>query len=187
MKKFVVILAVVSIAVCSVFSVSAASKNDLIAKLKEVPPANNEVFLDGAIKMIRNSNFTEDQIDKLIPLLDEAKQVLPENKGAAAANYTKEQQDKVFDILDRGCAITGYSYKVTHFNGTNAEGQTVAGSDFGIVMYDNNNNKILEYTDGIVKAGVDSEVNPVMYACLAGGLLLLAGAAAIIIVRRKNA
>lgn len=54
-------------------------------------------------------------------------------------------------------------------------------------MYDNNNNKILEYTDGIVKAGVDSEVKPVMYACLAGGLLLLAGAAAIIIVRRKNA
>ncbi len=188
MKKFFVTLAAVAVVVCSAFSVSAATKDQLISKMEEIPTANNAVFHDGAVRVIKEANFTEAQMDKLIPILEEAHKVLPENKGAAARNYTKDQIDKIFKLLDEACAITGYSYKVTAFNSTDNNGNTVQGGDFGLLLYDNNKKLVLEYTDGIIKkTGEDATVNSISYVYLAAGILVLASAAAVVVVRKKNA
>ncbi len=178
MKKLVVFLTIVAILVSSMFTVSAATKDDLIAKLNEIPAAKNESFYEGAVKLIKDSDLTSEQIDKLIPLLEEAKTVLPANDGAAARDYTDEQIEKIFDILDRGCAITNYSYEATAFKG----------NDFGIILYKNisatEKEAVLEYTDGIIKAtGVEDSSNAYVY--LIAGAVVLALAGAFLAIRKK--
>ncbi|MBE7092815.1 MAG: hypothetical protein E7365_06525 [Clostridiales bacterium] len=176
MKKLVVVLTIVAVLVCSMFSVSAATKDDLIAKLGEIPAAKNESFYEGAVKMIKDSDLTAEQIDKLIPLLEEAKTILPKNEGASARDYTKEQRDKIFDILDRGCEITGYSYEVVTYEN---------GKDFGIKLYAPDKSVALEYTDGIIKATGVEDANNSAYIYLAAAIVVLALAGAFVVVRKK--
>ncbi len=183
MKKFMVVLAIVCVAVCSVFSVSAASKQDVIDKLGEIPSAieNKTVFYNGAVQMIKNSDLTEDQLEQLMPLLDELKTVLPENKGPAARNYTKDQINKVLDILDRGCKITNYSYETTHLKGDDG------GRDFAIKLYDQNHKLVMVYNDGQVRAtGVEDASSARTYVWLAGGVALLGVAVAVAFVAKKK-
>lgn len=176
MKKFVVVLTIIAVLVCSMLSVSAATKEDLIDKMSEIPAAKNEVFYEGAKKLIRNSDLTSEQIDKLIPLLEEAKTVLPVNEGPAARDYTKEQQKKIFNILDRGCEVTGYSYEVVYFEN---------GTDYGIKLYDADKAVVLEYTDGIIKATGVEDTNNSAYIYLAAAIVVLALAGAFVVVRKK--
>ena len=177
MKKFFVLLTAICLVLSMAVSVSAATNDDLIKKLEEIPAANNKSFHDGAVRIIKEENLPADQIDKLIPLLEEAKQVLPENKGAAARDYTVEQVEKIFDILDRACEITGYSYVVTTFE---------KGTDVGIKVYRPDQSLMLEYTDGVIKAtGVEETKSALPYVYLACGALLLASAGAVIIIRKK--
>lgn len=176
MKKLLVVLTIVAVFVCSMFSVSAATKDDLIAKMGEIPAAKNESFYDGAVKLIKDADLTAEQIDKLLPLLEEAKTVLPENKGAAAKNYTKDQINKVFDIIDKGCEITGYSYEVIKFDN---------GKDFGVKFYDAEKKVVLEYTDGIVKSTGIEDANNSAYVYLAAGVIVLALAGVFVVVRKK--
>ncbi|MBR2860991.1 MAG: hypothetical protein IKB86_04045 [Clostridia bacterium] len=178
MKKLIVILAIISLVVCSMFTVSAATEDDLIAKLKEIPAANNEQFLNGAIKLIKEEKFTEEEINKLIPLLEEAKTVLPEDKGTAARDYTDAQVDKVFELLDEACEITGCSYETT----------IDKNNDYGIVLYGSDNEVKLEYTDGKVNAtGVESANNASVIYLVAGVLVLAAAGAVIVMRKRENA
>lgn len=176
MKKFVVVLTIVAVLVCSMLSVSAATKDELIAKLGEIPAAKNEVFYEGAVKFIKDADITEDQIAKLIPLLEEAKTILPENNGAAAKDYTKEQVKKISDILDKGCEITGYTYEVVHFE---------KGTDYGIKLYAPDKSVALEYTDGVIKATGVEDANNSAYIYLAAAVVVLALAGAFVVVRKK--
>lgn len=176
MKKLVVVLTVVAILVCSMLSVSAATKDDMIAKLGEIPAAKNESFYEGAVKFIKDADLTTDQIDKLIPLLEEAKTIIPANKGTAARDYTKEQVDKIFAILDKGCAITNYSYEVVAFEN---------GSDYGIRFYTPDSKVALEYTDGVIKATGIEDSNSSAYIYLVAGVVVLALAGAFVVVRKK--
>ncbi len=176
MKKFVVVLTIIAVLVCSMLSVSAATKDDLIAKLGEIPAAKNEVFYEGAVKFIKDADLTEEQIAKLIPLLEEAKTILPTNDGTAARDYTKEQREKVFDILDEGCEITGYSYKIVTYE---------KGEDVGIKLYAPDKSVALEYTDGIIKATGVEDTNNSAYIYLAAAIVVLALAGAFVVVRKK--
>ena len=176
MKKFVVVLTIIAVLVCSMLSVSAATKDELIAKMGEIPAAKNEVFYEGAVKFIKDAELTEDQIAKLVPLLEEAKTILPKNEGAAARDYTKEQIKKIFAILDKGCEITGYTYEVVHFE---------KGTDFGIRLYDADKAVALEYTDGIIKATGVEDANNSAYIYLAAAVVVLALAGAFVVVRKK--
>ncbi len=176
MKKLLVILTVVAILACSMISVSAATKDDLIAKLGEIPAAKNETFYEGAVKFINDADLTTEQIDKLIPLLEEAKTILPKNDGTAARDYTDEQVDKIFDILDKGCEITNYTYEtVTYENG----------KDFGIKLYGPDKKVALEYTDGVIKATGIEDSNSSAYVYLAAAVVVLALAGAFVVVRKK--
>ncbi len=176
MKKFVVFLTIIAVLVCSMVSVSAVTKDDLIAKLEEIPTAHNEVFHDGAVKFIKNADLTEDQIAKLIPILEEAKTIIPKNEGAAARDYTKEQRDQIFKLFKKGCEITGYTYEVVYFE---------KGTDYGIKLYAPDKTVALEYTDGIIKAtGVD-DVNNSAYIYLAAAIVVLALAGVFVVVRKK--
>ena len=178
MKKLIVILAIISLVVCSMFTVSAATEDDLIAKLKEIPAANNEQFLNGAIKLIKEEKFTEEEINKLIPLLEEAKTVLPEDKGTAARNYSQDQIDKVFELLDKACEITGCSY----------EANTDRKGDYGITLYGSDGAVKLEYTDGKINAtGVESSNNASVIYLVAGVLVLAVAGAVIVMRKRENA
>ena len=176
MKKFVVVLTIIAVLVCSMLSVSAATKDELIAKMGEIPAAKNEVFYEGAVKFIKDAELTEDQIAKLIPLLEEAKTILPKNEGAAARDYTNEQIKKIFDILDRGCEITGYTYEVVHFE---------KGTDYGIKLIAPDKSVALEYTDGIIKATGVEDANNSAYIYLAAAIVVLALAGAFVVVRKK--
>ena len=130
--------------------------------------------------MIKDANFTSDQIDKLIPILEELKTVVPTNKGAAARNYSKAEIDAVFNALDKACEITKYSYKVTDYKTTNG------GSDFGLIFYAPDKTVALEYTDGIVKStGVEDATNSYAYLYLAGGAVVIALIAAVVVMRKK--
>lgn len=176
MKKFVVVLTIIAVLVCSMLSVSATTKDELIAKLDEIPAAKNEVFYDGAVKFIKNADLTAEQIDKLIPLLEEAKTIIPKNEGAAARDYTPEQRKKIFEILDEGCEITDYSYEVVYFE---------KGTDFGIKLIAPDNSVALEYTDGIIKATGVEDTNNSAYIYLGAAIVVLALAGAFVVVRKK--
>ncbi len=180
MKKFVVLLTLIAVFAFSMVSASAATTDDLIKALEAIPAANNKEFHDGAVKMIKEANFTSDQIDKLIPILEDLKTAVPTNKGPAARNYTKAEVDKVFEALDKACAITKYSYKVTDYK------TSTGGSDFGIKVYAPDKSVALEYTDGIVKAtGVEDTTTGYEYLYLAGGAVVIALIAAVIVMRKR--
>ena len=157
MKKFVVVLMIIAVLVCSMVSVSAATTDDLIAKLEEVPAAHNKVFHDGAVKFIKNADLPSEQIDKLIPILEKAKTIIPKNDGAAARDYTKEQRDQIFKLFKEGCEITGYTYEVVYYE---------KGTDYGIRLYGPDKKVALEYTDGIIKATGVEEANNSAYIYL---------------------
>ena len=176
MKKFVVVLTIIAVLVCSVLSVSAATKDELIAKLEQIPAAKNQSFYEGAVKFIKDADLTAEQIDKLIPLLEEAKTILPENEGTSARDYTPEQREKIFEILDEGCEITDYTYEVVHFEN---------GTDYGIKLVAPDNSVALEYTDGIIKATGVEDTNNSAYIYLGAALVVLALAGAFVVVRKK--
>ncbi len=180
MKKLLVLLTLVAVLAFSMISVSAATTNDLIDALEAIPAANNKEFHDGAVKMIKEANFTSEQIDKLIPILNELKTAVPTNKGAAARNYTKAEVEQVFAALDKACAITNYSYKVTDYK------TSTGGSDFGIKIYAPDKSVALEYTDGVVKAtGVEESTNDFAYLYLVSGVLVVGLVGAVIVMRKK--
>lgn len=180
MKKLAVLLILVAVFTFSMVSASAATTDDLIAALEAIPAANNKEFHDGAVKMIKEANFTTEQIDKLIPVLQDLKTAVPENKGAAARNYTKAEVDKVFDALDKACAITNYSYKVTDYK------TSTGGADFEIKVYAPDKSVALEYTDGVVKAtGVEENTNNFAYLYLVGGVIVAGLVGAVIVMRKK--
>lgn len=182
MKKLVVVLSLIAIFVCGALGANAATKQELIDYLGTIPSAieNKEVFYNGAVQLIKDSDFTEAQMDELLALLEKAKAAVPENKGPAAANYTKEQRDAVLALVDQACDVVNYSYEVTHLK--TAEG----GTDWGLTIKDENNKKVLVYTDGIVKAtGINDAANNVSYLWLAAGVALILAAGAVVIVRKK--
>ena len=180
MKKIVVLLTLVAVFAFSMISASAATTDDLIKALEAIPAANNAEFHDGAVKMIKEADFTAEQIDKLLPILQELKTAVPTNKGAAARNYTKAEVDKVFAALDKACEITKYTYKLTDFK------TTTGGSDWGIVIYAPDKTVALEYTDGVVKStGVEEANNNFSYLYLAGGAVVVALIGAVIVMRKK--
>ncbi len=175
MKKLIVILTVMVVMACSMVTVSAASKDALIEKMKEVPAANNGIFYNGAVAEIKKAKLTEEQIDKLIVILDKAKTIIPKNDGTKARDYTKEQQKQVIDLLNEACEITGYSYKILH------EG----GGSFELIVYTPEKTVAFIYDDGQLVGKTGAEFNPT-YLCLAGAVLALASAAAVIIFRKKS-
>ncbi|MBP5661626.1 MAG: hypothetical protein J6X30_00540 [Clostridia bacterium] len=173
MKKFLIVLVALSVVVCGLFTVSAASKQELIAKMEEVPASHNTVFHDGAVREIENASLTSAQIDKLIELLDQAKTILPKNEGARAADYTPEQRAQIFALLDQACAETGYTYEIDreHTDG------------FRVHVYQPNGEKAFIYDNGgILKAGE----NDFSYLYLVSGVLLLAAAGTVIALRKKE-
>lgn len=180
MKKLVVLLTLVAVFAFSMISASAATTDDLIKALEAIPAANNAEFHDGAVKMIKEANLTTEQIDKLIPVLNDLKTAVPTNKGAAARNYTKEEIDKVFDSLDKACEITKYSYTVTDYK------SSTGGADFGIKVMAPDKTVALEYTDGVVKAtGVEENASNYSYLYLVGAVVAVALVGAVIIMRKK--
>ena len=182
MKKLVVILSVIAIFVCGALGANAATKQDLIDYLGTIPSAieNKEIFYNGAVQLIKDSDFTAEQMDALLELLKEAKTAIPENKGPAAADYTKEQRDKVLALVDEACKVVDYSYEVTHLK--TADGAT----DWALTFKDDAGKKVLVYTDGVVKAtGINDSANNVTYLWLAAGVALILAAGAVVIVRKK--
>lgn len=182
MKKILAIITLVVVFVCGAVSVSAATKQDLIDKLGTIPAAieNKEVFYNGAVQVINNSNFTEAQMDALLAILDEVKVAIPTNKGPAARNYTEAERNAGLTALKKGCAAVNYSYEVTTLK--TAEGE----ADFAIKLYDNNNKLVLVYTDGIIKAtGVEAN-NNFNYIWLAAGVLAVAAAGVVVFVNKKK-
>ncbi len=180
MKKIVVLLTLVAVFAFSMISASAATTDDLIKALEAIPAANNAEFYDGAVKMIKEANFTTEQIDKLIPVLQELKAAVPTNKGAAARNYTKAEVDKVFEALDKACEITKYDYTVTNYK------TSTGGADFGIKVIAPDKTVVLEYTDGIVKAtGVEESTNNYSYLYLLGAVVAVGLIGAVVIIRKK--
>jgi hypothetical protein len=179
MRKLLVFLTIVVLLVSSMFTVSAATKDQLIAKLGEIPAAKNESFYDGAVKFIKDSDITPEQIDKLLPLLEEAKTIVPKNDGTSARDYTDAQVDKIFDILDKGCEITDHSYETT----------TYKGDDFGIIIYKNvsatEKEAVVEYTDGVVKATGVADNSNSAYVYLVAGVVVLALAGVFLAIRKK--
>ena len=179
MKKLVVILTLVVVFACTMISASAATTDDLIKALEAIPAANNAEFHDGAVKMIKQANFSSEQIEKLIPILEKVKAQVPTNKGVAAKNYTQAEIDNVFAALDEACKVTGYSYKVTDYKtGT-------SGSDFGIKFYAPDNSVALEYTDGIVKTTGIEDANNNSYIYLVAGVAVVALIGAVVVMRKK--
>ena len=180
MKKLVVLLTLVAVFAFSMISASAATTDDLIKALEAIPAANNAEFHAGAIKMIKEANFTSEQIDKLIPVLNDLKTAVPTNKGAAAKNYTKAEVDKVFDAIDKACEITNYSYTVTDYK------TSAGGADFGIKVMAPDKTVALEYTDGVVKStGVNEGTNNYSYLYLVGAVVAVALVGAVIVMRKK--
>ena len=182
MKKLVVVLSIIAIFVCGALGANAATKQELIDYLGTIPSAieNKEIFYNGAVQLIKDSNFTEAQMDELLALLKEAKAVVPENKGPAARNYTKEQRNKILELVDEACEVVNYSYEVTHLK--TAEG----GTDWALTIKDENGKTALVYTDGIVKAtGVLDKANNATYLWLVAGVALILAAGTVVIVRKK--
>ncbi len=176
MKKILVMLMIVALLVCSAISVSAATEDDLIAKLKEIPAANNASFLNGAIKLIKEQDFTEGEIDQLILILDRAKAILPENKGAAARNYTPQQIQGIIALLDEACTVTNYSYKF----------EVLPSRDTTVDFFNDKGELILEYNDGKVNATGVEETLGNGYIYLAAGLAVLVAAGAFIVIRKRE-
>lgn len=183
MKKIIAVLAIVSILVCSALCVSAAStKDDLIKAMEAVPAANNKVFHNGAVQMIKSTDMTPDQIDKLIVLLQKAKEILPENLGSSARNYSEDQVKAIFALMDEGCKIMGWSYTGTM--------KTQLGNEFGIILKDGNGNTLLTYTDGIIPVrptGENDTINPMLWVVLGVAAVVMAAGAVVVIKRRNNA
>ena len=182
MKKLVVVLSIIAVFVCGALGANAATKQDLIDYLGTIPSAieNKEIFYNGAVQLIKDSDFTEAQMEELLNLLKEAKAAVPENKGPAAVNYTKEQRAKVLELVEEACDVVNYSYEVTHLK--NADGST----DWALTFKDENGKTALVYTDGIVKAtGVLDQANNTTYLWLAAGVALILAAGAAVIVRKK--
>lgn len=182
MKKLVVVLSIIAIFVCGALGANAATKQELIDYLGTIPSAieNKETFYNGAVQLIKDSDFTEVQMDQLLALLKEAKAAVPENKGASAADYTKEQRNKVLELVDKACKVVNYSYEVTHLK--TAEGET----DWALTFKDENGKTAFVYTDGVVKAtGVLDQASNASYLWLAAGVALILAAGAVVIVRKK--
>jgi len=184
LKRFLLVLVLTVMVVCSLFTVSAATKDDLIAAMEKVPATSNEVFHDGAIYQIQLANLTSEQIDGLILLCKEAESIIPANKGARARDYKQEDWNKIIGLLDRACELTDYSY-VVEYKGR---------ASYRLIIYapvKNNEGKVVSkklafyYDDGIIAPTGENEFN-MSYIYLAAGVLLLA-AAVVVVVRRKSA
>ncbi len=176
MKKLIVVLTILAVLACSMMTVSAASKDQLIAAIKEIPVVrDNEGLYNSIVAEIKKIDLSSDEIDKLLVIADKANDIVPTGSGLTADSYTTEQKKEILKLMDQASAITGYSYKIES-NGNGSVEMQVFNEDGKVAMV---------YDGEKLVAKTGSEFNPA-YLCVAGATLALASAAAVIIFRKKS-
>ncbi len=122
MKKMLTLLLAVVVLAAMIVPASAASEEQLIEKFKEISISKR--LITEVENLAAAYDVTEEQGDKLMVLIERAKEVLPEDKGPGYANpeghesyfgpekypYTEEQLEEVLDIISEACDIMGFTY-----------------------------------------------------------------------------
>ena len=113
MKKFLVTLAVLALAVSAfAFSAAAATKADVIAAAKEAVPAKYEyLYLVQLERVLNATNPDANTCDALIALIEKNADMLTD-KGGSLSEYTPAERDAVLADFDAAARLLGVTYEI---------------------------------------------------------------------------
>lgn len=184
MKRFISLMMVLMIVVGTLaVGVAAATKADLLSEAAKSPIYKYvKVAVENAA---RTAEITDEQAEKLLPIVKKAVAAVSADKGPTAKNvnaiYTDAEINAVLGCIDEACDVLGYSYKF--IPSTNPKHAT----DHVFMVYDNNGKLIFQY-DGDVVADTDAATDMDTTALFIGGaLLLVAGVAGIVVSKKRMA
>lgn len=188
---FIVALAMLALSLCSSFSASAYTQDDLLEEFKTIPAAH--WVLADIENLNKTMQLTEEQCDALWPILQEVKALVPEDNGPSVYHgsnhgntgraYAAEVVARVLDLIREACKITGCTFVKTL-----VPEQTHA-IDIVFKLYNSEGVLIFEYDGDLVKTtdsaeGTASGFTSSWYLFGGIGVLLLAGAATVFAGKR---
>lgn len=183
MKRFISVVAAIMLIVGTLaVSVAAVSKSDLITEASKSPIYKYvKVAIENASRTIE---ITDEQAEKLMPIVKKAVSAVASDKGPTAAVdnlvYTQAELDAVLACIDEACAILGYTYTTTPSTSPKHIGDSV------FMVYDNAGKLVFQY-DGDVVADTDAATEFDTTALFIGGTVLLMAGAAVLVVSKKRA
>ncbi|MBR5272941.1 MAG: hypothetical protein IKU25_06085 [Clostridia bacterium] len=189
MKKFfVAVLAVVLMMTMFVGSASAATKADLVNKIKNDSIIGNyEHIVNIVVNQMDNFNFTSDECDYLLAKFDEAKAIIEAaggDKGSSAHSYDPVTIEQIVDIVADVVTTLGYTYEYLPSQNPLHTGDDV------FRVYDADGIIVFEFDGDYVKhtgGEVASDNGKIMAgAALGGGVVVLALAVFFAVRSRKN-
>jgi hypothetical protein len=193
MKKIFALLVAIVLLSVAVFPASAASKDELLEAFKEVS-ISKRVMTD-LENLASAYDITEEQGDRLMVLVGQLKEALPEDKGPGYANpdgnedyfgtekypYTEEQLDKVMGIIAEACDVLGFTYDFIASEDPKHPG------DIKVVFYDSEGRLAYQYDgDLIKKTDVVEEESESSVLLLVGGISVIALAGACVVLKKKE-
>lgn len=191
MKKFLAaVLAVVLMMAIFVGPASAATRADLINKIKNDSIIGNyDHIVNLVVNQIDNFNFTSDECDYLLAKFDEAKAIIEAaggDKGHSAHEYDAVTVEAVVDIVAEVVTTLGYTYEYV----AKDQNPLHAGDDIfrvydadGIIVFEFDGDYV-KHTGGVVESSTSGKI--IAGSALVGGVVVLALAVFFALRSRKN-
>ncbi len=194
MKKIIMFLLSAFILASMVVPASAASEEQLIEKFKEISISKR--LITEVENLAAAYDVTEEQGDRLMVLLERAKEILPEDKGPGYTNpegyedyfgpekhpYTEEQLEAVLDMISEACDILGFTYDFIPSENPMHE------SDVVLVIRDEEGRLAFQYDGDLIKPLGEVEDEKSDAPLLVGGVSVfaLAGLSVVAVKSKKK-
>lgn len=180
MKKLLVMIAVLALSVSAfAFSASAATKEDVVNKVKDVLSDDYAYLYVVQLETVLNVvNPSAEVCDQLIALVDKNVGLI-EDKGPSLHEYTQDEIDMLLADFDTAAKALGVTYEFVEV----PKGQHAG--DLKVIIY-YNGEKITEIDgDAIATTGAEESVSLVWPIAL--GAVLLTAAAAFVFGKKVRA
>lgn len=193
MKKriavFCAMLVVLTVSLSATLVAGAYTQEDLLKEFQTIP-ASHWVYAD-IENLSKTMPLTEEQCDKLWPILQEVKALVPEDNGPTVYGgsnhndsgraYSAETVAKVMDCIRAACKVTGCTFVKTLVSDPTHE------IDIVFKLYNKEGKLIFEYDGDLVKqTGGAVETNTGTWLLVAGTVLLVMAAATAIAVKKTR-